>query len=95
MSIVILFITSMMCITITIIINSITITITITIIVFIIIFIIDSSMISISINLPPLIIYPLITKTTWGGKMFVTINLDGGTITPLINDDFWFDLHPS
>ena len=27
-----------------------------------------------------------------GEKLFVTINLDGGTITPLINDDFWSNL---
>ena len=31
----------------------------------------------------------------WGEKQFVTINLDGGTITPLIRNDVWFDLPPS
>ena len=25
----------------------------------------------------------------WGEQIFNTINLDGGTITPLINNDFW------
>ena len=30
-----------------------------------------------------------------GEQIFVTINLDGGTITPLIKDDVWFDLSPS
>ena len=33
-------------------------------------------------------------KALWDDFLF-TINLDGGTITPLINDDFWFDLPPS
>ena len=46
-------------------------------------------------NLPPLIIPPLIKKTLGEKNMFFTINLDGGTITPHINDDFWFDLPPS
>ena len=47
-------------------------------------------------SLPPLIINPPNkTKQTWGEKKCFTINLDGGTITPLINDDFWFDLPPS
>ena len=35
---------------------------------------------------------PLITKKTFGGKICVTINSDGGTITPLINDDVWTNL---
>ena len=30
-----------------------------------------------------------------GGEIFVTINLDGGTITPLIRNDVWFDLAKS
>ena len=30
-----------------------------------------------------------------GGKTIFTINLDGGTITPLIRNYFWFDLPPS
>ena len=47
-----------------------------------------------AVNLPPLIITPLIKNKPWGEKLF-TINLDGGTITPLINEDFWFDLPPS
>ena len=35
-------------------------------------------------NLPPLIINPpLIKKTPFGGIILFTINLDGGTITPL------------
>ena len=34
-------------------------------------------------------------KKTFVGISFLTINLDGGTITPLINDDFWFDLPTS
>ena len=37
-------------------------------------------------NLPPLIMNPLIQQYTF---------VDGGTITTLINDGFWFDLHPS
>ena len=41
---------------------------------------------------PPLIRDPP-NKKPWGGN--VTINLDGGTITPLIRNDFWFDLPPS
>ena len=40
-------------------------------------------------NLPPKIDPPL------GGKIFATINLDGGTITPLIRNNCWFDLPPS
>ena len=44
-------------------------------------------------NLPPLIINHPNKKITLGGGMF-TINLDGGTITPLVNDVFWFDLPP-
>ena len=44
-------------------------------------------------NLRPLIINPPNKKKHWGQICF-TINLDGGTITPLINDDFWFDLPP-
>ena len=40
-------------------------------------------------NLPPLILNPPNTKKkTLGGNIFVTINLDGGTIAPLINDEF-------
>ena len=46
-------------------------------------------------NLPPLIITPPNKKSFLWGDFFFTINLDGGTITPLINDDFWFDLPPS
>ena len=45
-------------------------------------------------NLPPLIITPP-KKQPWGENIFFTVNLDGGTITRLINDDFWFDLPPS
>ena len=38
----------------------------------------------------PLIINPPNEKTTLGGKLFVTINLDGGTITPLTTKkDVW------
>ena len=44
---------------------------------------------------PPLIITRPNKNKPWGEQIFVTINLDGGTITPLINDDFWFDLPPS
>ena len=40
----------------------------------------------------PLIINPPNKKTTLGGKTLFTINLDGGTITPLINYDFWSNL---
>ena len=46
-------------------------------------------------NLRPLIITPPNKKQTLGGDKFFTINLDAGTITPLMNDDFWFDLPPS
>ena len=47
-------------------------------------------------NLPPLIINPpKQRKNPWGKKICFTINLDGGTITPLINDEFCFDLPPS
>ena len=46
-------------------------------------------------NLPPLIIPPYKQKAPWGKNKLFTINLDGGTITPLINDDFGFDLPPS
>ena len=42
-------------------------------------------------NLPPLIINPP-QKITLGGNNFFIVNLDGGTITPLIKDDCWFDL---
>ena len=46
-------------------------------------------------NLPPLIINPPKKKTNlWGDSCF-TINLDRGTITPLISDDLCFDLPPS
>ena len=41
-------------------------------------------------NLPP----PNKKGTTFGEQLLFTINLDGGTITPLINDNFWFDLPP-
>ena len=44
---------------------------------------------------PPLNNNPPNKKHPLWGDFFVTINLDGGTITPLINDDFWFDLPPS
>ena len=30
---------------------------------------------------------PLVKTKTFGGNFCFTINLDGGTITPLINDD--------
>ena len=45
---------------------------------------------------PPLIITPPNKNKPWG-KIFVTINLDGGTITSLIKKKhiFWFDLPPS
>ena len=33
-------------------------------------------------------------KENMGEKHNVTINLDGGTITPLIQNDFWFDPPP-
>ena len=46
-------------------------------------------------NIPPLNNKPLIKKQNFGGISLFTINLDGGTITPLINDDVWFDLPPS
>ena len=35
---------------------------------------------------------PLIRNPPMEGKIFVTINLDGGTITPLIRNDFWSNL---
>ena len=42
----------------------------------------------------PLIIDPPNKTTPWGEHKFVTINLDGGTITPLIkkNNDCWSNL---
>ena len=43
-------------------------------------------------NLPPLIINPPNKKPPLWGDFFLIINLDGGTITPLINEYFWFDL---
>ena len=39
-----------------------------------------------------IIICPLIINPPLGGQLFVTINLDGGTITPLINKYFWSNL---
>ena len=33
-------------------------------------------------NIPTLIIIPPNKKQHWGGQIFLTINLDGGTITP-------------
>ena len=45
---------------------------------------------------PPLIRNPPNKKPPpWGEQIFVTINLYGGTIAPLIRNDFWFDLPPS
>ena len=37
---------------------------------------------------------PLIRTPPLGGTIIVTINLDGGTITPLIRNDFWSNLPP-
>ena len=31
---------------------------------------------------PPLIVTPLIKNKPWGDKLYLTISLDGGTITP-------------
>ena len=45
-------------------------------------------------NLPPLIKPPLIKKTL-GGKQFFYYQFRRRHDYPLINDDFWFDLHPS
>ena len=40
------------------------------------------------ISPPPLIVNPPnLNKRNWGGNILFAINLDGGTITPLINDD--------
>ena len=45
---------------------------------------------------PPLIITPPNKKNIPLGLFcLLTINLDGGTITPLVRNDFWFDLPPS
>ena len=46
-------------------------------------------------DIPPLIINPPNKKPPLGGgkQIFVTINLAGGTITPLIRNICWFDLH--
>ena len=45
-------------------------------------------------NLPPLIRNPLIRNPPLGGGNIFTINLDGGTITPLIRNDVWSNLLP-
>ena len=45
-------------------------------------------------NLPPLNNDPPNKQKPLGEQLLFTINLDGGTITPLINDDFGFDLSP-
>ena len=46
-------------------------------------------------NLPPLIRNPPNKKPPLGGgNKHVTINLDGGTITPLIRNDGWSNLPP-
>ena len=41
---------------------------------------------------PPLNNTPLIIKKAWGEKLCFTINLDGGTISPLIKNDVWSNL---
>ena len=46
-------------------------------------------------NFPPPYNKPPNKNKQLGEQIFVTINLDGGTITPLIKDEFWFDLPPS
>ena len=45
-------------------------------------------------NLPPLIINPQIKKKTLGEQQFATINLEGGTIIPLIKKTMFGQTSP-